>query len=461
MKLYAYLLSSPNELVSLSAILVVAVSDIIHRRSFVLRVDVGEHVVVSIVIVLLLLGANFDRRAHLLAENGRPTSTRTSRSRARASANTCERQLSLSLSYPLSFLVPRPPSLSLFVPLRLHKGVFFEIDGACHMWTYLFVEIERDRLQRKMARVLVGSTMRALAHSRRGGGGALTLCTCVSSSSSYGRHATKLTATSAIVCKATKVQRHGFTDLTEQDGSTKAAALIIGNEILNGQIADTNLPWLAKMLYNRGKNLIRAEFVPDDEVEIAETLLKLKERVGEGGIIFTSGGIGPTHDDVTYDAVARAFKTTTEEHAETIRRMKEHYLPQGKEVNEARKRMARLPKGCDVLYTPGTWVPLAVIEDTYILPGIPKLFQKMLKAQESQFRGPLIFSQTIFTDSGEGDLAASLTAIAEKYPNVDIGSYPNTRDDSYVTKLVLHSRQPEVIEEACKDITSLIPKCWQ
>ena len=165
--------------------------------------------------------------------------------------------------------------------------------------------------------------------------------------------------------KATSAQKQGFSHL-EGNERPKAAALIIGNEILNGQIADTNLPWLAKMLYNRGLDMVRAEFVPDDEEEIAASLLKLKERVGDGGIIFTSGGIGPTHDDVTYQAVARAFRTETEEHEETIQRMREHYLPQGKEVNESRKRMARLPKGCDaVLYTPGTWVPLAVIQGTY------------------------------------------------------------------------------------------------
>ena len=209
--------------------------------------------------------------------------------------------------------------------------------------------------------------------------------------------------------------------------------------------------------------MIRAEFVPDDEEDIAQSLLKLKERVGEGGIIFTSGGIGPTHDDVTYQAIARAYQTEIEEHKETIQRMKAHYLPQGKEVNEARRRMARLPLGCEVLTTPGTWVPLAVIENTYILPGIPRLFQQMLKAQESRFKGPAVFSHTVFTNTGEGDLAHPLTAIAEKYGGkVDIGSYPNTRDDdSYVTKLVLHSRYPNVIEEAVHEITSKIPKCWQ
>jgi molybdopterin-biosynthesis enzyme MoeA-like protein len=87
----------------------------------------------------------------------------------------------------------------------------------------------------------------------------------------------------------------------------------------------------------------------------------------------------------------------------------------------------------------------------------------MLKAQESRFKGPAIFSQTVYTHSGEGDLAAALTQIAQKYSKVDIGSYPNTKaeDDSYVTKLVLHSRDPKIIEEATEDITSLIPKCWQ
>ena len=125
------------------------------------------------------------------------------------------------------------------------------------------------------------------------------------------------------------VQKHGFSNLSVESG-TKAAALVIGNEILNGQVADTNLPWLAKMLYNRGIDMVRAEFVPDDQEEIAKTVLSLRERIGKSGLLFTSGGIGPTHDDVTYDAVARAFNTRTEEHTETIERMKSFYEKQGK-----------------------------------------------------------------------------------------------------------------------------------
>jgi len=280
-----------------------------------------------------------------------------------------------------------------------------------------------------------------------------------------------------VVAAASNVQSHGFAS-EPSDTSRKAAALMIGNEILNGQIADTNLPWLAKMLYNRGIDMVRAEFVPDDTEEIAKTLQSLRSRVGENGMVFTSGGIGPTHDDVTYEAVALAFGCDVEEHAGTIERMTRHYESQGKELTKARRKMACLPKGADILLTEGLWVPLAVMggegggdeaakeaaggAEVYILPGIPSLFQRMLMAQEPRFRGPAIYSTTIFTNSGEGDLAEALNEIVAKYPKCDFGSYPKTRaDEDYLTKLVLHSRDKTIIEQASKDILSHIPKCWQ
>ena len=252
----------------------------------------------------------------------------------------------------------------------------------------------------------------------------------------------------------------GFSEIKD---SPKAAALVIGNELLNGQIADVNFPWLSKMLYNRGVDCVRCEFVPDIQDEIVESLLKLKSKVGENGVIFTSGGIGPTHDDITYESIAKAFGTTAELHDETVELMKVHYGSQGKEVNEARLRMARLPKGCEVLTTPGLWVPLAVIENVYILPGIPRLFRAMVDAHKDRFRGPASYSQIVFTKSGEGDIAATLNGIVERYPTVEIGSYPSdiTTNPDYLTKLVLHSRDEAAVTDASKEMMDSIPACWQ
>ena len=243
----------------------------------------------------------------------------------------------------------------------------------------------------------------------------------------------------------------------------RAGLLVIGNEILNGSISDVNLPFLARTLHNRGVDLVRCEFVRDDPDEIADRLLQIKKLVGPTGAVFTSGGIGPTHDDVTYDSIAGAYGVNCELHAPTVARMEDHYGSQGKELTPARLRMAKLPLGSEVIWTQGTWVPLAVIERTYILPGIPKLFQKMVNSALEQhpetFTGPTVFSRTMFTKTGEGDLAGSLSAIAERHPKADIGSYPNTGKDpdkDYTTKLVVISRDEELVKRVQEEILGAI-----
>ncbi|MEW5310447.1 MAG: hypothetical protein WDW38_002246 [Sanguina aurantia] len=206
----------------------------------------------------------------------------------------------------------------------------------------------------------------------------------------------------------------------------KAALLIIGAEILSGGITDVNTPWLAKLLYSRGIDLVRAEVIPDDVSDIKATLLRLRQVVGPTGMIFTSGGIGPTHDDVTYEAVAAATGTTLQVHLPTKERMQVAYDKRGIELNASRLRMATLPTPSEVLFTEGSWVPLVCVDGVYILPGIPKLFQSMIMGQQARFQGAAFCSAAVYTQMGEGDLAVALTKVAAAHPKVSIGSYPNT-----------------------------------
>lgn len=244
-----------------------------------------------------------------------------------------------------------------------------------------------------------------------------------------------------------------------------AAFLVIGDEILSGSITDANTPWLAKFLHSRGVDLIRVEYVPDDVPDIANTCIRLRERVGPQGFVFTSGGIGPTHDDKTYEAISKALGLSLSPHHPTIELMKEHYSSRGIELNESRLRMALLPDPCDVLVTPGSWVPLVVAGgNVYILPGIPRLFQSMIEAHIDRFKGPQSHSVSLYSHVGEGDLAKALSGIASAHPKVRIGSYPNTKFDfnnpkntlAHRVKLVFEGRDIEAVEAAVQDAKNCI-----
>ena len=173
----------------------------------------------------------------------------------------------------------------------------------------------------------------------------------------------------------------------------QAACLVIGNEVLSGafgcrratrglqrspfchanagKVQDTNTHFLAKLLYSRGVDLIRVEVCPDEPDDIAASVRSLSARVGPSGFVFTSGGIGTTHDDVTYESVASAFGAGLQLHPPTVELMTSHYAKLGKELNAARMRMATLPEGCRVHTTPDLWVPLCQLRNVYILPGVP------------------------------------------------------------------------------------------
>jgi len=264
------------------------------------------------------------------------------------------------------------------------------------------------------------------------------------------------------LCQVSSQVQQGKHQGTELNAK-KAAMLCVGDEILNGTIVDTNTPWLAKFLHARGVDLVRVEYVPDECDEIAESAKRCRAKVGQDGFVFTSGGIGPTHDDKTYEAIAKALGLKIELHEETRKRMELHYKERNVELNESRLRMAHLPAPCSVLAPPkGSWVPLVKAGgNVYILPGIPRLFQSMIENHESVFRGVQACSSDIFLNLGEGDLAEQLSAIASENPKVRIGSYPNTDWDmnkgedqnvSYRVKIQVQGRDEGAVAKAVQAV---------
>mmetsp|Transcript_32899 Transcript_32899/g.83501 ORF Transcript_32899/g.83501 Transcript_32899/m.83501 type:complete len:323 (-) Transcript_32899:1744-2712(-) len=245
----------------------------------------------------------------------------------------------------------------------------------------------------------------------------------------------------------------------------KAALLVIGDEILSGSVTDTNTPWLAKLLHARGVDLVRVEVVRDSAADIREAALRLRDRVGPGGFVFTSGGIGPTHDDVTYEALAQAFGARLELHAATVERMRASYAARGMELNEARLRMATLPAPAEVLFTEGLWVPLVNLGGVYIAPGIPRLFQAMIGAHRERFTGRAYVSAALYSALGESFIADQLARVAVAHPQVAIGSYPNTSEQAegagqaagWKTRLGLSSRSQAALDAALAALQAELP----
>jgi len=218
-----------------------------------------------------------------------------------------------------------------------------------------------------------------------------------------------------------------FSTVQNNKHRTTAATIIIGNEILTGKTQDTNTNTLAKILFDIGVDLVRVETIPDIESDIIETIRRISPIVD---YVFTSGGIGPTHDDITYEAIAKAFNRKLILHEPTVEKMRQMSTMM---INDARKRMAIIPEGSKILTTAGLWVPLVVIQNVYILPGVPSIFTKMIEYNKNHFkseRSVKLSRKLIYTVQREGDFADPLRDIANKYPQVFIGSYPK---NDYVT----------------------------
>jgi molybdenum cofactor synthesis domain-containing protein len=241
---------------------------------------------------------------------------------------------------------------------------------------------------------------------------------------------------------------------------SSAACLVIGDEILTGKVHDRNSHLLAQVLFERGVRLQRIETVPDELDDIASSVRRLSERFT---YVFTSGGIGPTHDDMTYAGIAQAFGVELGYHQPTLDAFAAYYQSRGRgELNDARKRMALIPEGAQVWSTPDSWVPFVVMANVHVLPGVPELFEKMLLANAHRFAGIPLFRTMLYTDSPEGDIADTLAKAQAAHPNVAIGSYPKYgRDAGYSVKITLEGLPEAEVRGLASELREALGARWE
>jgi molybdenum cofactor synthesis domain-containing protein len=229
-----------------------------------------------------------------------------------------------------------------------------------------------------------------------------------------------------------------------------AAVLLIGNEVLSGRTKDKNLGFIADYLTAMGIDLMEARVVSDIEDDIVAAVNALRKRYT---YVFTTGGIGPTHDDITADSIAKAFGVSISHHPEASEILLKYFAEMNREPNEARMRMARVPLGATLILNAVSKAPGFKIENVHVMAGVPKIMQAMMDSiAPTLTKGVPVISRTIAFQGGEGDIAAPLKAAQEKYPNVSIGSYPFESPQGFATNLVLRARDVEVLEEATEAV---------
>ncbi len=238
------------------------------------------------------------------------------------------------------------------------------------------------------------------------------------------------------------------------DTIVTAAMLAIGDELLSGRTKDKNIGHLADILLLSGIDLKEVRIVADDEGAIVAALNALR---GTYDYVFTSGGIGPTHDDITADAVAKAFGVPCEHEALAMQLLGEMYARRGVEFTDARKRMARMPVGATHIANPVSTAPGFVIGNVHVMAGVPQVFQAMLDNILPTLKtGTRMLSTAIACPFGEGDIGSPLAAIQKAHPETSIGSYPRYVGQSFSTEIVVRARHQAPLDAAAEDVRAMI-----
>ena len=237
-----------------------------------------------------------------------------------------------------------------------------------------------------------------------------------------------------------------------QNAPVTACVLIIGNEILSGRTQDVNLNHIATTLGEWGIRVTEARVIPDVEDVIVDTVNEVRARFD---YVFTTGGIGPTHDDITAACIARAFGVELYQHEAIAQRIRRRPAPE--DVMANRLLMARVPEAAELIENPTSGPQGFYIDNVYVMAGIPMVMQGMLSTLQGQLRsGPVVRSRSIRAYLGESQIAGPLGKIQDEHPDVDIGSYPFYREDRYGTTLVIRGTDPAEIETSAQKIIAAV-----
>ena len=242
--------------------------------------------------------------------------------------------------------------------------------------------------------------------------------------------------------------------MSETNSKVQAAIVIIGNEILSGRTQDVNVSFLSKWLNDLGVIVSEVRIIEDKEESIVKCIREMK---GKFKYIFTTGGIGPTHDDITSKSIAKTFGLKYDFHKEAYKILEQYYTP--KKFSKGRKKMAKIPNGASLIYNPSSGAPGFIVKNVFCLPGVPSILKSMVAGLKNKIiGGKKILNKTISIQCVESEIAKSLEHVQNKFKSVEIGSYPFFRLGKIGVSIVIRSIDKKKIDDCYVKIVSFLKK---
>ena len=232
-----------------------------------------------------------------------------------------------------------------------------------------------------------------------------------------------------------------------------AALVIIGDEILSGRTHDKNTPYIAEKLNDCGVRLAEVRVIPDNKAKIVETVNVMR---AQHDYVFTTGGIGPTHDDITAESIAEAFEVKLELNDAAYAKLLAHYKS-ADDITESRKKMAYIPEGGELIENPVSGAPGIKIGNVYIFAGVPRIMQAMFDSIMPTLKGGKpVASRSVSADLPESTIAEDLSAIQDRYEMISIGSYPKYQNGRFGTTLVLRGIDDDALDRATQEVVDMV-----
>ncbi len=233
--------------------------------------------------------------------------------------------------------------------------------------------------------------------------------------------------------------------------ASTAGIILIGNELLSGKVVDANAAYLCRQFRELGVEVRKISVIPDEVDLIAR---EVRDFQSAYTWVFTSGGVGPTHDDVTIEGVARGLGVAVARHPVLVARLREVYQDR---LNEARLKMAEIPEGADLLAMDALVVPVLAIRNVFVFPGVPEIFRQKFEAIKERFRERPFLLRSVYVRIGEGILAEHLNAMLREFPELLCGSYPEFSNPEYRVRVTLESKESDYLESALRYLLARLP----